>query len=61
MCSSEEEGYEYRASDGREKRRDRVLDTFGEIVSKVAMKKNIWARIIARIGDLKTLSYFKRE
>lgn len=33
MCSSEEEGYEYRASDGREKRRDRVLDTFGEIPS----------------------------
>ncbi|XP_070155695.1 uncharacterized protein [Polyergus mexicanus] len=33
MCSSEEEGYEYHASDSREKRRDRVLDTFGEIPS----------------------------
>lgn len=49
MCSSEEEGYEYHASDDREKRRDRVSDTFGETVSKTAMKTNIRARIIARI------------
>lgn len=41
MCSSEEEGYENRTSDSREKRRNRLTDTFGEIVSKVAMKTNI--------------------
>lgn len=33
MGSSEEEGYEYRVPSGREKRRDRVSDTFGETVS----------------------------
>ncbi|XP_050449685.1 uncharacterized protein LOC126850584 [Cataglyphis hispanica] len=33
MCSSEEEGYEYRTSDSREKRRNRLTDTFGEISS----------------------------
>lgn len=40
MCSSEEEGYEYRASDDREKRRDRFPEAFNESVSKVAIKTN---------------------
>lgn len=44
MCSSEEEGYEYRASDSREKRRNRLTDTFGEIVSKVTMKTYLLKR-----------------
>lgn len=33
MGSSEEEGYEYRVSSSREKRRDHVSDIFGETVS----------------------------
>lgn len=41
MCGSEEEGYEYRASDGREKGRDRFSKTINETVSKVAMKTNV--------------------
>lgn len=41
MCSSEEEGYEYHASNGREKRRDRFSEAFNETVSKMAMKTNI--------------------
>lgn len=49
MSSSEEEGYEYRALDDREKRRDHVSGISGETVSQVTIKTNIWARIIARI------------
>lgn len=52
MSSSEEEGYEFRPPDGREKRRNRVSGTFGETVSKVALKTNIL---------LIKVSYFKRK
>ncbi|EFN71593.1 Bromodomain-containing protein 8 [Camponotus floridanus] len=37
MCSSEEEGYEYHVSDGREKRRDHFSETFNETSSGTAL------------------------